>query len=99
MVQIYACRQMVEEMPLAETGVIMGLVGPGVSYTGLSRHGSFAVRWIIYILNLRYGRPVEQASATLLHGAVAEKECHGRYLMNCRIGEYVATLFTDRPSD
>jgi hypothetical protein len=38
-------------------------------------------------LRAKFGRTAEMGSRTLLHGAVAGKEAHGKYLSECEIKE------------
>ncbi|KAH7041464.1 uncharacterized protein B0I36DRAFT_358630 [Microdochium trichocladiopsis] len=73
--------------PLGRTGVVLNVLSPGLCTTQLDRYAPPAFREQIAKDRQSYGRTAEQGSRTLLHGAVAGPESHGKYLSDCRIAE------------
>ncbi|OBT82420.1 hypothetical protein VE02_09390 [Pseudogymnoascus sp. 03VT05] len=82
-----ATRELAALAPVSRTGVVMNIVCPGSCKTDLSRHAPPAFLAVLLESKEKYGRTAEDGSRTLLHGAVAGKESHGRYLSSCRIAE------------
>lgn len=87
LIELYAIRQLASLKPVSETGVVINYVNPGLCRTGLSRNASFPARTMIVTLGMLLGRTPEMGSRTHLHGAVAGKESHGKYLSECEIRE------------
>jgi NAD(P)-dependent dehydrogenase (short-subunit alcohol dehydrogenase family) len=83
----YAIRQLAELAPLSDTGVIINLVAPGLCRTGLGSERGFGFKVFQKVMRLVMARTAEQGSRTLLHGATAGAETHGRWLDTCRIEE------------
>ncbi|KFY93115.1 hypothetical protein V498_04559 [Pseudogymnoascus sp. VKM F-4517 (FW-2822)] len=75
--------------PVSRTGVVLNTVCPGSCRTELGRNAPPAFTAILKESKDKYGRTAEDGSRTLLYGAVAGKESHGRFLDSCRIAEDV----------
>ena len=77
--------QLAAAAPVDRSGVIITYVNPGICYTGLNRNApAFSpVNIQVVIGRILMGRTAEMGSRTLLHGAAAEKECHGTYVSEC----------------
>ncbi|CAG8981700.1 hypothetical protein HYALB_00006573 [Hymenoscyphus albidus] len=86
-IQVFAIRQLAILADYNRTGVVVNLVGPGFCKTELSVNSPFVLRMSIKLGNMLIGRTAEMGSRTLLHGAIAGKESHGRYLGNCEVRE------------
>ncbi|OBT63706.1 hypothetical protein VE03_06189 [Pseudogymnoascus sp. 23342-1-I1] len=84
-----AVRQLTTLAPVSRTGVVMNTVCPGSCKTELGRNAPAAFVQILKESKDKYGRTAEDGSRTLLYGAVAGKESHGRFLDSCRIAEEV----------
>ena len=73
--------------PTSETGVTVNFISPGLCVTELTRHVGTIPQLMIGTMRGLFGRTAEEGSRTLLHGAVAGKESHGKYLSECEIKE------------
>lgn len=87
LLEVYAVRQYALLHPVAETGVTINTVNPGLCVTGLSRNAPPPMRDHIVKMQQAMGRTAEAGSRTLLYGAVAGKDSHGKYTSECRIRE------------
>lgn len=87
LVQFFAVRQLAALLPTSRTGVVLNLVCPGLCKTSLSRNAPPGFRESLAEQHEKYGRTAEDGSRTLLHGAVAGEDSHGKYLSSCRIAE------------
>jgi len=68
--------------------VVVNLVNPGFSRTGIAREIPFPMRPIYLLVTFLVGRKQEVAARTLTHGAVvAGDDTHGQYLSECRVSE------------
>ena len=90
--EVYIVRTLAERLPLAEHGVIINTVNPGLCSTDLIRNiGTTITGWLIKIfvkmMRAFLARTAEEGSRTLLHAAVAGQESHGKYLSDCEIKE------------
>jgi plasmid stability protein len=83
----FALRHLARLVPVEETGVIINLICPGLCITNLARHGSDDLKERMRQMHAQYGRTAEDGSRTLLHGAVAGPESHGKLLHSCKDGE------------
>lgn len=72
-------------LPLEPNGVVINAVNPGVCVTELSRNASEAFRQQLRGLWAKCGRTAECGSRTLLAGAVAGEDSHGKYMNDCAI--------------
>lgn len=72
-------------LPLEPNGVVINAVNPGVCVTQLSRNASEAFRQQLSALWAKCGRTAECGSRTLLAGAVAGEDSHGKYMSDCAI--------------
>jgi NAD(P)-dependent dehydrogenase (short-subunit alcohol dehydrogenase family) len=86
-VEAFAVRHLARLVPVEKTGVIINLICPGLCVTNLGRHASEDFLQRLRQLHAQYGRTAEDGSRTLLHGAVAGPESHGKLLHSCRDGE------------
>lgn len=80
-------RQLGLVIPLSLTGVVVNVVSPGLSKTGLARNAPPEFQKMMAGRAEHHGRTAEEGSRTLLHGAFAGEESHGRYLESCDIAE------------
>jgi NAD(P)-dependent dehydrogenase (short-subunit alcohol dehydrogenase family) len=76
-------------VPVEKTGVIVNIICPGLCVTKLGRRMTNERAERLRTLQAQYGRSAEDGSRTLLHGAVAGVESHGKLLHSCEDGEYV----------
>ncbi|KAK4238804.1 hypothetical protein C8A03DRAFT_33128 [Achaetomium macrosporum] len=84
----FATRHLARELlPVEKTGVIINLICPGLCVTKLARNLSEERAARLRELHARFGRTAEDGSRTLLHGAVAGVESHGKLLHSCEDGE------------
>ncbi|KAJ9143866.1 putative Short-chain dehydrogenase [Pleurostoma richardsiae] len=84
LMQIYAGRELASLLPLSDTGVVINLVNPGLCSTELARESGWTLmRLQIEVMRRLVGRTAEEGSRTLLHGAFAGPESHGKYLSAC----------------
>jgi len=90
---LYAYRQLALIKPVSQTGVVINYVNPGLCETELDRNATPEIKARIGDMRKRMGRTAEEGSRTLLHGAVAGEESHGKYLSECVVKEYVEILF------
>lgn len=72
---------------MSQTRVVINWVNPGLCITELDRHVNSKMREALNERRLKFGRTAEEGSRTLLHGAVAGKESHGKYLSECVVKE------------
>ena len=63
-------------------------MNPGFCKTTLSRNAPPAFREKL-AAQAKFARTPEDGSRTLLHGAFAGEDSHGKYLSSCAIAEYV----------
>ncbi|KAK3304697.1 uncharacterized protein B0T15DRAFT_398934 [Chaetomium strumarium] len=84
----FATRHLARELlPVEKTGVIINLVCPGLCVTQLGRNLSEERMAHLREVQAKFGRTAEDGSRTLLHGAVAGVESHGKFLRSCEDGE------------
>ncbi|KFY40148.1 hypothetical protein V494_03621 [Pseudogymnoascus sp. VKM F-4513 (FW-928)] len=96
LLETVATRQLATLAPVSRTGVVININCPGSCKTDLGRHAPPAFRAVLKESKDKYGRTAEDGSRTLLFGAVAGKESHGRFLDSCRIAdEVVPSWVTD----
>ncbi|KAK3293590.1 uncharacterized protein B0H64DRAFT_216750 [Chaetomium fimeti] len=76
-----------EVLPVEKGGVIINLVCPGLCITQLGRNAPDAFAQRLRKMHDMYGRTAEDGSRTLLHGAMAGVESHGKLLHSCQDGE------------
>ncbi|KAF2663427.1 NAD(P)-binding protein [Microthyrium microscopicum] len=83
--QLYAVRELAARFPVSQTNVVVNFVNPGFCRTELSRQatGLFKVRFAV--MKTLVGRTAEMGSRTLMHGAVAGVQSHGKFLSDCEI--------------
>ncbi|KAK5053726.1 hypothetical protein LTR84_001687 [Exophiala bonariae] len=87
LIQTLTIRHLASVLPVAQTGVIINYVNPGVCKTELSRNYKGDYRSFADYCFSEYGRTAEMGSRTILHGVVAGKDSHGCYLSACEIRE------------
>ncbi|KAF2096857.1 NAD(P)-binding protein [Rhizodiscina lignyota] len=87
LLQLYAFRQLASLRPVSETGVTIDYVNPGLCKTELNRNSPWGQWLFVEIMKLLIGRTAEAGSRTLLHGATAGKESHGKFFSACKIKE------------
>ncbi|KAH8688445.1 putative short chain dehydrogenase/ reductase [Ilyonectria robusta] len=87
LMESFAIRQLAAINPVARTGVVINFICPGLCKTELSRDMPQAVREKFDPQLAQHGRTAEDGSRTLLAGAVAGKESHGRLMDSCEIDE------------
>ncbi|KIW05786.1 uncharacterized protein PV09_03641 [Verruconis gallopava] len=85
---LYAVREWALRNPVSLTGVVVNYVNPGLCYTELARHVDEKIRKHVEALRDQIGRTSEMGSRTLVHGAVAGEESHGKYLSECMVKEH-----------
>ena len=85
--EVFAVRHLAREVLPVEKGVIINLVCPGLCVTELGRNAPEEFTKHLRHLHSLYGRTAEDGSRTLLHGAVAGVESHGKVLHSCEDGE------------
>jgi NAD(P)-dependent dehydrogenase (short-subunit alcohol dehydrogenase family) len=80
LILFYAVREYTILNPIPSTGVVVNYVNPGLCETDLTRHVEEHVRNHIQTMRDAIGRTAEEGSRTLLHGAFAGDDSHGKYL-------------------
>ncbi|KAK4152617.1 hypothetical protein C8A00DRAFT_34707 [Chaetomidium leptoderma] len=86
--EMFAVRHLARELvPVEKTGVIVNIVCPGLCVTKLARHATQEHTENLRRMHAMFGRSAEDGSRTLLHGAVAGVESHGKLLHSCEDGE------------
>ncbi|KAL7934260.1 NAD(P)-binding protein [Trichoderma chlorosporum] len=83
----FAARQLASLKPVAETGVIVNIVDPGLCKTELNHELSPLTRFGAWCAKLVIGRNAEVGSRTLIHGIASGEKSHGKYLTSCEIRE------------
>lgn len=83
----FCVRELAALLPVAETGVVVNAVDPGLCKTGLTRDLGVVQRAKVWFAKALLGRTPEMGSRTLLHGVAAGEESHGKYLTSCEIRE------------
>ena len=87
LLEIYVVRALAARLPVANSGVIINVVNPGLCTTELTRDLGW-LRWLlIEIMRLLVARSAEEGSRTLLHASVAGEDSHGKYCSDCEIKE------------
>ncbi|KEY73987.1 hypothetical protein S7711_02582 [Stachybotrys chartarum IBT 7711] len=95
LLQVLAVRHLARLLPLSRGKVVLNVIDPGLCKTELIRGAQGPLRESILELHKKYGRTSETGSRTLLAGAVAGKESHGKYMDSCEIAEqYVGPWIT-----
>jgi NAD(P)-dependent dehydrogenase (short-subunit alcohol dehydrogenase family) len=82
-----AVRHLAKLLPLSRGHIVFNVVDPGLCKTELARNAPQAFRDQLSELHEKYGRTSEMGSRTLLSGAVAGGESHGRYMDSCEVAE------------
>ncbi|KAK6519944.1 hypothetical protein TWF506_000238 [Arthrobotrys conoides] len=88
LLQLYAVRQLASLNPVSKTGVIINYINPGLCYSELNRNAPFIRRTLINLLRLFFARSTEIGSRTLLAGAFAGEESHGKYSSECVVKDH-----------
>lgn len=81
LVLLLAVRKLAKQ--LSQPGVIVNFVGPGWCKTDLFRTNDGGMGGRIGLRLI--GRTSEEGSRTLVHGAVADEDSHGKYLSECKV--------------
>lgn len=76
-----------EQFPLSSQGVVVNTVDPGICITTLSRNAPPEFQNHLKELHAAMGRTAEEGSRGILHGLVAGKESHGKFIDSCKINE------------
>ncbi|KLU88784.1 hypothetical protein MAPG_07767 [Magnaporthiopsis poae ATCC 64411] len=63
--------------------VIVNALNPGMCRSQLFRHTPFPLNWILAVGGRIVGRSSEEGARTLVAGAAAGRESHGRYMLDC----------------
>ncbi|KAK4118254.1 NAD(P)-binding protein [Parathielavia appendiculata] len=88
LMEAFAIRHLARELvPVEKTGVIVNLICPGLCITNLVRSTPQDFKDMMHQMYAAVGRTAEDGSRTLLHGAVAGPESHGKLLHSCEDGE------------
>ena len=87
--EMLVVRSMAARLPVAQSGVIINLVQPGLCTTELDRNASWSKWMEIKIMRAMAGRTAEQGSRTLLHAAVVGEESHGSLASDCELKRLV----------
>jgi NAD(P)-dependent dehydrogenase (short-subunit alcohol dehydrogenase family) len=74
---------------LANSGVILNMLNPGLCHSGLNRNGS----WILAFMKLFIARSTEVGSRTLVAAGVAGPESHGKYMSDGKVNEDALSEF------
>ncbi|EAT86631.1 hypothetical protein HBI56_129320 [Parastagonospora nodorum] len=88
LVQLYALREWATRYPAEKTNVIMNMTAPGVCSTGLARDTNARTRALIGTIRFIFARTPEEGSRTTVHGVVADKDSHGKFLSGCQIKDW-----------
>ncbi|KAK6539160.1 hypothetical protein TWF694_009404 [Orbilia ellipsospora] len=83
LLQFYIFRTLAEQNRVEQTGVIINLVNPGMCYSELNRNMPLKMWIMSQTMRLFLARSTEVGSRTLLHGAFAGEESHGKYFSEC----------------
>ncbi|KAH7363396.1 putative short-chain dehydrogenase/reductase family protein [Plectosphaerella cucumerina] len=76
--EMLALRHLAPLIPFSRTGVVVNLICPGLCKTDLGRHGPQEFKDNLKQMHESWGRTAEQGSRTLLFGAVAGPDSHGK---------------------
>ncbi|KAH8889252.1 NAD(P)-binding protein [Thozetella sp. PMI_491] len=85
LLEILAVRSLARELPLSRGHVVINVVDPGLCITELSRNAPQAFREHLFGLHKQFGRTADMGSRTLLSGAVAGEESHGKFMESCDV--------------
>jgi NAD(P)-dependent dehydrogenase (short-subunit alcohol dehydrogenase family) len=80
---LYAVREYASLHPVSNTGVVVNYVNPGLCQSDLTRNVAPESQKFIQDMRDKIGRSTEVGSRTLIHGAFAGDESHGKYLSEC----------------
>ncbi|KAH6848152.1 hypothetical protein B0I37DRAFT_391763 [Chaetomium sp. MPI-CAGE-AT-0009] len=84
----FAVRHLAREvLPVEKGGVVINLICPGLCITSLGRNAPEPFSQHLRDMHNLCGRTAEDGSRTLLHGAMAGVESHGKLLHSCEDGE------------
>ena len=99
---VFLVRQLAQAMSHSQssgddttTPVIITAINPGYCRTQLFRHASPPLSWIIATGLVLFGRTSEMGSRTLLAGATAGQECHGKYMDSCVVRDPAPQVLTE----
>jgi retinol dehydrogenase 12 len=70
---------------LENNPIIVNSINPGLCKSELFRHAKFPLNMVIRIGSFLLARSTEMGSRTLVAGAVAGKESHGKYMDSCKV--------------
>ncbi|KAM0553994.1 hypothetical protein ACHAPJ_007069 [Fusarium lateritium] len=87
LLQIYAIRELASRLPVAESGVIVNLVNPGLCYSNLDRNAPLMIKTGLAVMRLLLARSTEKGSRNFLHAAFAGPDSHGAYCSECQVKE------------
>ncbi|KAJ4248121.1 hypothetical protein NW762_012891 [Fusarium torreyae] len=89
LLQVYAIRELASRLPVAESGVIVNLVNPGLCYSNLDRNSSLMIKIGLVTARLLLARSTEKGSRNFLHAAFAGPDSHGAYCSECQVKDHV----------
>jgi len=75
--------------------VILNTLTPGFCYSDLMRHATFPLSFLGWIGKLAIGRTTEVGSRTLVAAAVAGRESHGMYMVDCKVRDPSQFVLSD----
>jgi NAD(P)-dependent dehydrogenase (short-subunit alcohol dehydrogenase family) len=88
LVEECAIRQLAALCPVAQTGVVINIVAPGLCSTGLGRDTGSATKAVIGAFRAMGARTPEVGSRVILSGLALGDDSHGKLISGCKIKEY-----------
>ena len=71
----------------SEPDVILNMLNPGLCHSSLARNADGVQGWVLWLMKLVLARSTEVGSRTLVHGATAGRETHGKYLSDAQVAD------------
>lgn len=75
--------------------VIVNCINPGFCRTSLFRHAASPLNYIVEFAVRLLGRTPEMGSRTLMAGAAAGRESHGKYMDSCEVRDPSKLVLSD----
>lgn len=93
LLEVLVVRELCENEIRKPYPVIMNVLTPGFCHSGLTRE--MEGQWGMWLMKRVLAWPTEMGSRTLVHGTLAGKETHGKYLQDCVVSDPSSLVMSD----
>jgi len=93
LIQVFGVRELASRITESTSPtVIINCITPGACKSDFNREATGVEKIIANIMSALIARTTEAGSRTLVAGITAGEESHGKYMADCHVAEYVASI-------